>query len=75
MKNQLKVSSNMIENHSRLQVMCNIHDKLPSNMEILQDQLNSKLKVDEELNYYKVKWTIFFHKITFLYIPCLIFFS
>lgn len=69
MKNQLQVCSNMLENHSRLQIMCNRYDELSNNVEILQDQLNSKLKVEEELNYYKVKETYFYKM--FLYIPSL----
>lgn len=42
----------MLENHNRLQVMCNKHDKFANNMKT-QDQIN-KLKTEEELKYYKV---------------------
>lgn len=53
MKTQLQVSSSMFENHKILQTMCNRHDKLINKMET-QDQI-SKLKLEEELNYFKVK--------------------
>lgn len=52
MNTQLRVSSTMFENHKRLQTMCNRHDKLTNKKET-QDQI-SKLKLEEELNYFKV---------------------
>jgi len=42
----------MLENHNRLQMLCNRHDKFTNNMKT-QDQ-NNKLKTEEELKYYKV---------------------
>lgn len=59
MKTQFQVHSNILENHSQLQTMSNKHDELSNNLEIQQDQLNSKLKMEEELNYYKVKKNFF----------------
>lgn len=47
------MNSTILENHNRLKIMCNRHDKLANNSEI-QDQINN-LKLEEELNYYKVK--------------------
>jgi len=55
MKTQLHVSSALLENHNRLQVLCakhNKYDKLADSMKT-QDQID-KLKMKEELNYYKV---------------------
>lgn len=55
MKTQLHVSSALLENHNRLQVLCAKHDKydkLADNMET-QEQIDI-LKMKEELNYYKV---------------------
>ncbi|XP_060877624.1 repetitive organellar protein-like [Metopolophium dirhodum] len=52
-KSNFKVSSSMLENHNRLQVMCNRHDKFANNMKT-PDQIN-KLKTEEELKYYKMK--------------------
>lgn len=46
------MTSTMLENHNRLQTMCNKHDNLANNSET-QDTIN-KLKLEEELNYYKV---------------------
>lgn len=46
-----QVSSTMLENHNRLKIICDKHDKL-ANMEIKEQ--TSKLKIEEELNYYKV---------------------
>jgi len=42
----------MLENHNRLQMLCNRHDKFANNMKT-QDHIN-KLKTEEELKYYKV---------------------
>jgi hypothetical protein len=55
-KTQCQTSSTILENHNRLQTMCNRHDNLANNSKT-QDQIN-KLKLEEELNYYKVN-TIF----------------
>lgn len=56
MKTQLlQVSSTVLENHNRLQVMCNRHDELVSKIET-RDHID-KLKTEEELNYYKVRKT------------------
>ncbi|KAE9540857.1 hypothetical protein AGLY_004102 [Aphis glycines] len=52
-KSHFEVSSSMLENHNRLQIMCNRHDKFANNSKI-QDQIN-KLKMEEELKYYKLK--------------------
>ncbi|XP_026808525.1 interaptin-like [Rhopalosiphum maidis] len=52
-KPQFKVSSSLLENHNRLQIMCNRHDKFANNNKT-QDQIN-KLKLEEELKYYKLK--------------------
>lgn len=44
-----------MENHNRLQILCdkhNTYDKLANSMRT-QDQID-KLKMEEELNYYKV---------------------
>lgn len=46
----------MLENHNRLQMLCNRHDKFTNNMKT-QDQIN-KLKTEEELKYYKVYKTL-----------------
>lgn len=48
-----QVSSTMLENHNRLQIICDKHDKLAHNVEIKEK--TSELKIEEELNYYKVK--------------------
>lgn len=48
----------MLDNHNRLQIMCNRHDKLANNLET-QSQIN-KFKIEEDLNYYKVN-NFFFH--------------
>ncbi|KAL4096747.1 hypothetical protein QTP88_021641 [Uroleucon formosanum] len=55
-KSHFEVSSSMLENHNRLQVMCNKHDKFANNMKT-QDQIN-KLKTEEELKYYKIEETL-----------------
>jgi len=47
----------MLENHNRLQVMCNRHDKFANNMKT-PDHIN-KLKTEEELKYYKVNETLY----------------
>ncbi|XP_025194605.1 interaptin-like [Melanaphis sacchari] len=52
-KSQFKVSSSMLENHNRLQIMCNTYDKFAKNNKT-QNQIN-KLKMEEELKYYKFK--------------------
>lgn len=52
-KSHFEVSSTMLENHNRLQIMCNRHDKFANNSKT-QDQIN-KLKMEEELKYYKLK--------------------
>lgn len=66
LKTQLNVSSTMLENHYRLQAMCNKHSILVNNMKT-QNQIN-KLKIEEELNYHKVRVFVFFficlHSIT-----------
>lgn len=51
-KTKSQVSSSILENHKRLQNICNKHDNLANNMEV-QDEI-SKFKMEEELNYYKV---------------------
>lgn len=63
-KSHFEVSSSMLENHNRLQIMCNRHDKFANNSK-LQDQIN-KLKMEEELKYYKVNETSYY-KIIFIY--------
>lgn len=55
MKSQFQESSSMLESHNRLQIMCSRHDNFTNNMKT-QVQIN-KLKMEEELNYYKVNKT------------------
>lgn len=50
------MNSTILDNHNRLQTMCNKHDKLVNSLET-QGQIN-KSKLEEELNYYKVKLII-----------------
>jgi len=50
MTTQSQVNSSILENHNRLQSMLNKDDKLANSLKI-QD----KLKMEEELTYYKVK--------------------
>lgn len=57
LKTQLNVSSTMLENHDRLQAICNKHNILVNNMKT-QNQVN-KLKMEDELNYYKVRFFYF----------------
>ncbi|XP_015363636.1 PREDICTED: uncharacterized protein PFB0145c-like [Diuraphis noxia] len=52
-KSHFKVSASMMENHNRLQMLCNRHDKFANNMKT-QDQI-IKLKTEEELKFYKMK--------------------
>jgi len=54
----------MLENHNRLQVMCDRHDKFANNMKTPY-QIN-KLKMEEELKYYKVNETSY-NNIIFIY--------
>lgn len=64
LKTQLNVSSTMLENHDRLQAICNKHNILVNNMRT-QNQIN-KLKMEDELNYYKVRVFLFLN--LFVYI-------
>lgn len=54
----IQVNSTMLDNHNRLQIMCNRYDKLANNLET-QTQ-TSKLKIEEDLNYYKVNHFFFY---------------
>lgn len=60
-KTTLQVSSAILENHNRLQNICNKHDKLANNMQV-QDDIN-KSKMIEELKYYEVSRDIFSYKL------------
>lgn len=50
------MSTTLLENHNRLQILCHRHDKLVNNKGT-QNQIN-KLKLEEELSYYKVRSSI-----------------
>lgn len=56
-KTKLQVSTAILENHNRLQNICNKHDKLANNIKV-QDDIN-KLKMIEELKYYEVSSDIY----------------
>lgn len=55
----------MLENHNRLKMLCNRHDKFGNNIKN-QDQIN-KLKTEEELKYYKVNETSY-NNIMFIFL-------
>lgn len=64
LKTQLNVSFSMLENHDRLQAICNKHNILINNMKI-QNQIN-KLKKEKELNYYKVIVFLFLNLLVYI---------
>lgn len=64
LKTQLNVSFSMLENHDRLQAICNKHNILVNNMKI-QNQIN-KLKKEKELNYYKVIVFLFLNLLVYI---------
>lgn len=63
----------MLENHNRLQIMCNRHDKFANNSKT-QDQIN-KLKMEEELKYYKVNETSYYNIICIYFLHFINFFQ
>ncbi|VVC37000.1 Hypothetical protein CINCED_3A016617 [Cinara cedri] len=49
----IQVNSTLLDNHNQLKIMCNRHNKLSNN--IKTQARVGKLKMEEELNYYKLK--------------------